>query len=128
MKTIVLLVACLMVVVGLVGVFTPDSLIAVGRTVVTPGGLYAIAVLRVGIGVVLMLVAPASRAPRILRVLGAVVVIAGLTTPFFGVERVLAILDWEATHGTALLRAGAGLALALGGFIAFAVGAGRRPA
>lgn len=73
-----------------------------------------------------MLVAPNSRAPKTLRVLGAFVFIAGLTTPFFGVDRARAILVWEATQGTALLRVGAGLAFAIGGFIAFAVGTRRR--
>ena len=68
-----LLVALFIVVVGLVGVFAPDRLMTVGRYVVTPVGLYAIAALRVGIGLVLMLVAPVSRAPKTLR---AFVVIA----------------------------------------------------
>jgi hypothetical protein len=55
------------------------------------------------------------------------VLVAGLATPLFGVERTRAILDWESTQGTGLIRAVAGLALAIGGFIAFAVATGRRP-
>jgi len=126
MRSVALLVALFVMVVGLSGVFRPDSLLTVGRYVVTPVGLYAIAALRIGIGLVLMLVAPNSRAPKTLRVLGAFVFIAGFTTPFFGVDRARAILGWEATQGTALLRVGAGLAFAIGGFIAFAVGTRRR--
>jgi len=38
----------------------------------------------------------------------------------FGLERARAIMEWEATQGTALLRVGAVVALASGGFIAFA--------
>ena len=49
---------------------------------------------------------------------GAIVLVAGLATPLFGVERTRAILDWESTQGTALIRVGAGLALAIGGFVA----------
>jgi len=128
MRFLALLVAFLIVVVGLAGVFAPDRLITVGRSVVTPVGLYAIAALRIGIGLVLMVVAPVSRAPKTLRAFGAVVFIAGLVTPLFGVERTRAIVDWEATQGTALVRVGAGLAVAIGSFIAFAVAAGRRPA
>lgn len=126
MRSLALLVALFIMLVGVAGVFAPDSLMTIGRSVATPVGLYAIAALRVGIGLVLMLVAPVSRAPRTLRVFGAVALVAGLTTPLFGVERTRAILDWESTQGTALIRVGAGLALAIGGFIAFAVGAGRR--
>ena len=37
-------------------VVAPDSLIAIGRYVITPAGLYAIGALRVAIGLVLILV------------------------------------------------------------------------
>ena len=127
MRFLTLLVALFIMVVGLVGVFTPDSLMAVGRYVVTPLGLYVVAAVRVGIGLLLILVARISRAPRTLRAFGAVVLVAGLATPLFGVERTRAILDWESTQGTALIRVMAGLVLAIGGFIAFAVATGRRP-
>jgi hypothetical protein len=128
MKAVGLLIALFVMVVGTVGLFTPDSLIAVGRYVVTPIGLYAVAALRVAMGLLLMMVARISRAPKTLRAVGAVVIVAGLTTPLFGVERVRAMLDWEATQGTALIRTVAGLLLAGGAFLAFAVAAGRRPA
>jgi hypothetical protein len=128
MRSLALLVALFIMFVGMVGVFKPDSLMTVGRYVVTPVGLYAVAALRVGIGLVLMLVARTSRMPKTLRAFGAVALVAGLVTPLFGVERAWAIFDWEATQGTTLIRVGAGLALAIGGFIAFAVATGRRPA
>jgi hypothetical protein len=127
MRVAALLVALFVIGVGVAGILAPDSLMTIGRYVVTPVGLYAIAALRVAIGIVLMLVAPISRVPRTLRVAGAVVLVAGLATPLFGVERTRAILDWEATQGTVLLRVVAGLVLVIGGFLAFAVATGRRP-
>jgi len=127
MRSAALLVALFATFVGMVGLVSPDSLIAVGRHVITPVGLYAIAVLRVGIGLLLIRVAPISRAPRTLRACGAVVVVAGLLTPLFGVDRIRAILEWEATQGTALVRAGAVMAAAAGGFLAFAVTGSGRP-
>ncbi len=126
MRSLALLVALFIMLVGMAGVFTPDSLMTIGRYAVTPVGLYVIAALRVGIGLVLILVAPISHSPRTLRVFGAVALIGGLATPFLGAERARAILDWQLSQGTVLIRVGAGLALAIGGFIAFAVGAGRR--
>jgi hypothetical protein len=125
MRTTALAVALFAIAVGLVGLVSPESLVTVGRYVVTPVGLYAVTALRVGIGLLLMLVAPISRAPRTLRVFGAIVLLAGLTTPLLGVDRVRAILEWEAIH-IALVRASAVGALAAGGFIAFAVTGGRR--
>ena len=122
MRALAFLVALIVASAGVVGLVAPDTLLAFGRFVLTTEGLYAIGALRVGIGLVLMLVAPGSRAPKTLRTLGAVVIVAGLATPLFGVERSRAILDWVATQGTALLRVGAALAVVLGGLIAFAVG------
>jgi hypothetical protein len=127
MRIAALLVALFAIVVGVVGIFTPDSLMTIGRYVVTPVGLYVIAAVRVAIGLVLMRVAPISRVPRTLRVVGAVVLVAGLATPLFGVERTRAILDWASTQGTALIRVVAGLVLATGGSVAFAVTTDRRP-
>jgi hypothetical protein len=127
MRTTALLVALFAIVVGVAGLVSPDSLITVGRYVITPVGVYAIAILRVGIGLLLILVAPISRAPKTLRAFGAVVVVAGLSTPLVGVDRIRAILEWEAVQGPAFLRAAAVVALAAGGFITFAVTGGRRP-
>jgi|SRR5437773_2528958 len=128
MKFLGLLLALFVIVVGIAGVFMPESLLSVGRYVITPAGLYAVAALRVGFGLVLIFVALKSRAPRTLRALGAVVVVAGLATPLFGVERVRAMFDWEAAQGTALVRVVGGLLVVLGSFLAFAIAAGRRPA
>jgi hypothetical protein len=42
-------------------------------------------------------------------------------TPFFGVERTQAILDWWSAQGTAFARTWAAFALILGLFIVYAV-------
>ena len=120
MKTAALLVALFTIVVGLVGIVSPDSVTTVRRQYFTPAGLYAAGAVRVAMGLVLILVAPASRAPRTLRALGAMVCMQGLAPQLFGLDRARAILEWESMH-TAFLRAGAVVALATGGFIAFAV-------
>jgi hypothetical protein len=128
MRYLALAVAAFLALVGITGVFAPDLLVAIGRYVVTPAGLYAIAVVRVAVGIVLIMAAPLSRAPRLLRALGALALLAGLMTPLFGVERTRAVLEWESAQGTALIRAGAAVAVVLGGFLAFAVSPVRRAA
>lgn len=127
MRIAALLVALFFIIIGITGIFAPDSLMTIGRYVVTPVGLYAIAAVRVAIGIVLMQAASVSRAPRTLRVLGGVILVAGLATPLVGVERTRAILDWESTQGTALMRVAASVVLAIGCSIAFTVATGRRP-
>ena len=127
MKIAALLLALFTVVVGIVGLVSPDSVTTVRRLYfATPVRLYAAGAVRLAMGLVLILVAPTSRAPRTLRALGAVVCMQGLAATLLGVDRARAILEWEAMH-TALLRTGAVGALAIGGFVAFAVTTGRRP-
>ena len=121
MRTTALIVAFFFVVVGAVSLVSPDSLMAVRGYVGTPLGLAAIGTLRIGIGLVLVLVAPVSRVPRTLRVVGMLVIVAGLATYLFGVERTRAVLEYEATLGPVFYRGAAAVLMALGGLMVFAV-------
>ncbi len=122
-----LLVALSVIVVGAAGLVSPDSLTAVRRLYfATPVRLYAAGAVRVAMGLVVILCAPASRAPKTLRVLGALMCMQGFAAMAFGPERARVVLEWEAMQGAAVLRVGAAIALAAGGFIAFAV-TGRPP-
>ena len=85
----------------------------------TPAGRYAIAALRIAIGLVFVLIAPASPATRTLRVLGLIVIIAGLSTTWFGVARARAALNWLASAGPLLMRLDAGVGMAFGGFLVY---------
>src|SRR5579864_6647031 len=82
----------------------PDLRLALESGLTTPAGLYAITALRIAIGLVFVIAAPRSRAPRTLRVLGLVVIIAGLMTPWFGVARSRAVLNWFANAGPWSMR------------------------
>ena len=127
MRSAGLLVAVFTIVVGIVGLVSPESVTTVRRLYfATPVGLYAAAAVRVAMGLVVILCAPASRAPKTLRVLGAVMCMQALAATLLGPDRARAVLEWETTRGTALLRVGAAVALVTGGFIAFAV-SGHRP-
>jgi hypothetical protein len=121
MRIAAFLVAVSVVVVGIVGIVSPDTGTMIRRQYfATPAGLHAAAAVRVAMGLVLILAARVSRAPRILRALGAVMCAQGLAATLLGLDRAQAILEWEAMHPV-LLRAGATVALASGAFIAFAV-------
>jgi len=121
------LVALSVIVVGAAGLVSPDSGTAVRRLYfATPVRLYAVAAVRVAMGLVVILCAAASRAPKTLRVLGALMCMQGLAATVLGPERARVVLEWETTHGATVLRVGAAIALAAGGFIAFAV-TGRPP-
>ena len=127
MRVLALVAASVFFVLGIgLLVMTPDLMIAAEPYLLTTSGLLAIGAIRVGIGLVLILAAGRSRAPAALRVLGVVVLVAGVATPFFGVERSHAVADWAATHGTVVPRIAGALLLAVGAFVAFAVRVPRR--
>ena len=121
MKYLAWLVALFVIAAGIAGVVAPDRLMSLRWIAATQLGLLGISVLRVTIGVVLIMSAPSTRAPKALQVAGAVMLFAGMATPLFGVERTKAVLDWEAAQGPQLIRAGAAFIAVLGGLLAFAL-------
>jgi hypothetical protein len=109
---------------GVFGIAAPDAFVRVLRVVQTPPVIYGAALVRIAFGVVLFKAAPASRTPMILRVLGALIALGGLLTPFFGVRVGHAILDAWTAAGPGIVRMWAGIALALGVFVVYSA-AGR---
>ena len=127
MRIAVLLVAIVAIGVAALGIVSPDTLTMIRRLYVgTPIGVYTAIALRVAMALVVILFAPHSRAPKTLWALGAVMSMQVLGGMVIGVDRVQAGLEWEAVH-PALLRAGAVVALATGGGLAFVATTGRHP-
>lgn len=105
---------------GVLGVVAPTALMEAMGFALSEVGLYAAAAFRIAFGLVLIAAAPAGRLPRTLRVLGALVVAGGVVTPFLGLERARAMVDWWSAHGSSFMRAWAALALIFGLFIIYA--------
>lgn len=119
MRLIGLVIGAFVILAGAIGFAAPDLRLALESWVMTPAGLYGITALRIAIGLVFAVAAPASRAPRTLRVLGIVVIIAGLMTPWFGVVRSRAVLNWLANAGPLLMRLDASVGMAIGIFLVY---------
>lgn len=128
MKLLAIVIGLLIGAVGLVGMVAPSLLLEFGRSLLTPTALYVVAALRIGIGVVLVRIAAVSRLPKVLRVLGVFFILAGLATPFFGVERARAVFDWWSSQGAWFMRVCAGVPVAFALFIVYAVIPPRRAA
>src|SRR6266700_8049982 len=97
MRSAALLVALYAVIAGVAGLISPETVMSVRRAyLATPDGLMGAGAVYFCIGVVLIVSAKASRSPKILMALGAVMAGRGLAAPFIGVDRALAILDFEA--------------------------------
>ena len=106
---------------GAMAIFWPDQVVEIGRSLSTPVGLLVAAAVRVVFGVLLLMAAPHSRAPNLLRVFGALILLAGLSTPLFGVDLARALLDTASVDGGAALRVFGTVAVALGASFVWAL-------
>ena len=86
----------------------------------TPGVLYVTGPIRIAMATVLILFAPKSRMPKMLRVIGVIIALQGIILLFIGQERGRAILEQEVELGANALRLGAVVALTTGSVILFA--------
>ncbi len=116
---------------GVVGIIAPSGLVWVAQQAVTSGAFYVIGAVRAALGLVLISVASASRAPMALRVLGWVILVVGITTVLMGllaIEQAGSILKWWMQQGSGIARLTCLPVMALGGFVAWACAPDRRKA
>ena len=102
--------------VGAVGIVVPASLVWIAQYFVTSGAFVALAAVRIVLGLILISVAPTSRAPTGLRILGYVIVTLGMMET----GRARTAIDWWWHQGSGIVRLTSSLVLALGSFIAYA--------
>jgi uncharacterized membrane protein YidH (DUF202 family) len=116
-KFILLLIAILMIVLGLTGVFWPTGLIDLAKWSFSSKGLYIAAALRIVLGALIFSAAGATTTPKIVRVIGAIIVIGGIATAFLSVETAQRIASWWLENGEDRLRMTACVPLAIGIFL-----------
>jgi hypothetical protein len=123
MRVAALLVAVFAITVGIVGIVSPDDLTAVRRLLLDRPGvvLYIAGLIRIAMGLVLVVFAPRSLTPRILRVMGVIMALQVIVPQFIGIDRERMIFEEEVLLGHGALHIGAVIALASGCFIAFVV-------
>ena len=121
MRVLGFLVVAFMLILGVIGLLVPTRLMEMARFTTTPGGVYLAGGVRMAIGAILWMVASQSRFPKILRVLGTLALIGGIGTLILGSQRAREIADWVTSNGTLVIRTFGLFALAIGGFIAYAI-------
>ena len=122
------LIGVLLIVQGLGGIVVPGVFVSVVRFFQAPSIIYVAAAVRIAIGIVLLCAVTGSRFPIFLRVFGALIVIGGALTPFYGAQFAHAILALWASQGPGLVRLFAIVSLVLGLLTAYAAPATRRNA
>jgi cell division protein FtsW (lipid II flippase) len=128
-KTLAFVLGLLIAAIGAVAVIAPASLAWIAERTVTPGAFYVVAVIRVAFGLVLISAASASRAPKTLRVLGWITLIAGIMTALMGllaIERARAMIEWWLRQETGVARLATFPLLIFGGLVAYACAPARR--
>ena len=121
MTAISLAFGVLIVALGVFGLISPSQLLRLEEYSRKPPVRYIASAIRLLMGTVLFLAAPASRAAGVLHTLGIFIFVAGAITLFFGPERFPKLVDWWSAHGPALARVWAALALVLGFFLVYAL-------
>jgi high-affinity Fe2+/Pb2+ permease len=121
-KLLAIAMAALIAVMGVIGMAAPATLLEFGRSLQTPAGLYAVAAIGVLFGAMLVWLASASRMPRTLRVIGVLVIMAGLLVPLLGIERTQSMLGWLSGQEPMFIRGWASGAVLFGVFIVYALG------
>lgn len=127
MKTVAFLFGLFILAVGACGLVAPDNLSWIARRFATPGSFYGLAAVRIAFGVVLVIVAPTSRMPKALRVLGYVILVLGIVTALTGLLEIgnaRASIDWWMRQGPGVARLTCIPIIALGGFVAYACAPG----
>jgi hypothetical protein len=119
-------VGVLMASLGMLGAYLPEDFVAVVTFFQAPPMIYAAALIRVAVGIILWLAAPASMTPTFFRILGAFVFVGGVLTPFFGAAIGRTILHMWVSYGHAMVRTWGLIATALGVFIIYSVMSARQ--
>ena len=123
MKTLAFSIALVIMALGLFGGLVPSAFIWIAQHVVTSGAFYVIATIRVAFGLVLISAAAGSRAPKTLRVMGWVILLAGIITALMGLlamDGARSMVEWMLQRELVVLRLMGVLVLSIGGFIAYA--------
>jgi hypothetical protein len=117
MKAVALFIAALMGLLGLTGVLWPEALMQLATYSFSQTGMYVVAAVRIVLGGLLLFAAGATRTPKTVRVIGLVILLAGIATVLISPERAAFMKVWLLARGPDTLRIAACIPLAVGIFI-----------
>jgi len=106
--------AALIALISAVTLVVPDKRIAFELWLMAGAGLGAIAAIRIALAMIFLQAASASRAPRLVRGFGIIVLLAGLATPWFGTDRGQSIVNELIKSGPTVMRINGVVGLVLG--------------
>lgn len=128
-KVIVFVFGLFISAIGLTALVVPFGLRGLANQFDTPVEFYGVAGVRIAFGLLLISAASASRLPRVLRVLGTVIVVLGAATVLtgsFGAARAHEAISWAFQRDAVAVRIAGVVLVALGAAAAYACGPSKR--
>ena len=119
MNVIVAALGVLIVLVGLLGLFSPPRFRAAFERMTSQTRFLVAIILRLGLGVFLWIVADTLRFPQLMRIIAAIAIIAAVGILIMGRERLDKLVDWWLARSDGLLRLSTFAAAAFGGFLIY---------
>ena len=121
MALIVSLLSILTLGIGVFGLVSPAGVRSLVSRFRSKTGFWTAIVLRLIFGVALSSVAPSSRAPAALEVLGVVSLASAVALPLLGMPRFQSILSWWSRQSPIFVRAWSAATAVVGAFILWSV-------
>lgn len=122
MRAAIAVIGLLILALGVLGVARPRMLIGlVGRVWATRVGLVAALAIRAAFGILLIAAATSTRFPWTIAVIGMVSLLAAVSLPLLGYERLRKFVAWWAARPNGFVRAWSLLACVFGAFLIYAV-------
>lgn len=122
-QIVVLLMGALVALLSSWGMAFPARLMRVVRGIMDESwGMVLAVVLRIVLGVSLVLAAPTTQFPVAFKLLGCLALIAAVSIPVMGRERLVSVLDWFYRLPTAVTRLWLMLGVLFGGFLLYGAG------
>ena len=106
---------------GLWVVIQPGGLTDLANVFLRSDRLWLVIGLRLGVGVLMWIAASASRTPRTLKALAALMILSGLSIPLLGIEGVRSIADWGGGLQPNVLRVVGLITVGFGSFIVWSL-------
>lgn len=121
MSEMLLVVGFLMVLAGLFAAVRPQQLLRMARRVtVNTRFRLVVFLIRLALGVLLILVAPATHFPLAMKVIGGLLIVSGVVVLLMGNFRAQRLLDWALRLGPSFVVGGGVVGILFGAFLIYA--------
>ena len=107
------------VLIGMVGLLAPQRFRALFDFTTSQTRFLAAVVVRLVVGALLWIAADELRLPQVMRIIGAISIVAAVGILFMGRERLDRLIDWWLSRPDGLLRLSAMFAATFGGFLIY---------